>query len=130
MKLLLDTHVLLWSLLEPSRLKRKVLSQLQDEATELHLSAITPWEIHVLADKGRIELDDSPEQWIERALNAVPTIERPITSKIALLSRRINLPHPDPADRFLAATALVHDLTLLTADSRLLRAGVCRTLRA
>ena len=47
-------------------------------------------------------------------------IEAPINLEVAIESRRVNLPHQDPADRFLAATAIIYDLTLVTADARII----------
>ena len=55
------------------------------------------------------------------ALKQAPVREAPITREVALETRRIQLPHRDPADRFLAATARVFELTLVTSDARLLQ---------
>ncbi len=128
MRLLLDTHIWLWSVLDPERLGRRAARHLASSANELWLSPISAWEAVLLAERGRIAVDDSPAAWVERALRAAPLREAPLTFDVALESRRVRLPHPDPADRFLAASALVHGLTLLTADKRLLRAKVCPTM--
>ena len=120
MKLLLDTHILLWSLLDPTRLTVKVASELENPANELWLSPISTWEILILAEKGRIVLDADPSTWIRYVLKKIPVREAPINHEISIQSRLLNLVHEDPADRFLAATAIVYDLTLVTADERLL----------
>ena len=87
--------------------------------TELWLSPISVWEVLILADKGRIELDSEPLVWVKRYLRSVDFKEARLTHEIAILSRKIELSHQDPADRFIAATALNLDLILATVDSRL-----------
>jgi PIN domain nuclease of toxin-antitoxin system len=120
-KLLLDTHILLWSLLEPARLTERVAAALEDPLNELWLSPIVVWEVLMLAERGRVELEPDAATWVRRTSQAVPFREAPINHEVAIQSRGIDLLHQDPADRFLAATALVYDLTLVTADERLLR---------
>ncbi|MBI4566192.1 MAG: type II toxin-antitoxin system VapC family toxin [Planctomycetes bacterium] len=119
MRLLLDTHVWIWSLLDPARLGRKALRILSDPASELWLSPISLWEFLVLADKGRILVHGPVETWVDRAFEKAPINEAAMTHEIVRASRRIVLPHRDPADRFIAATAHVLDLVLVTADERL-----------
>ena len=121
MRLLLDTHIWIWSLLEPERLGRRVARELASSAAELWLSPISVWELLVLVDRKRVVLEVGPEKWLEDALRAAPVREAPLTTAVAVVSRSIQLPHQDPADRFLAATAAVYDLTLVTADEQLLR---------
>jgi PIN domain nuclease of toxin-antitoxin system len=118
-KLLLDTHIWLWSLLEPARLSRRIVKAL--EANEIWISPISAWEIIVLCRKNRIELNNDPAEWITDALARAPFHEAPLTMEIALATKTIVLPHRDPADRFLAATAKVYNLTLVTADRNLLK---------
>ena len=120
MKLLLDTHIWLWSLLEPDRLSRRVAQALKNPANELWLSPISTWEVGVLVRKRRLELGQEVGAWVARALSEVPLKEAPLTHEIALEAPSIALPHQDPADRFLAATAKVLGLTLVTEDARLL----------
>lgn len=120
MKLLLDTHIWLWSLLAPDQLAPRVRDALRERDNELWLSPISVWEALVLHERGRIELQGDPDAWIERALSAAPMKEAPITHEIARYSRRLALEQRDPADRFLAATAVVLDLVLVTADQRLI----------
>ena len=77
----------------------------------------------MLVEKGRIAVNASVEAWIDEAMERMPTRQAPITHEIALASRTVDLPHQDPADRFLAATAKVMDLTLVTADGHLAEAS-------
>lgn len=121
MNLLLDTHILLWSLLDPEKLSRKVLQELKNDSNELWFSPITVWEILILAEKKRITIDsDDIDSWIREVLAETPLREAPLNTEIALQSRTLSISHQDPADRFLAATALVYELALVTADSRLI----------
>ncbi len=121
MKLLLDTHIFLWSLLEPTRLSERVAAELENPLSELWVSPIVIWEVLMLAERGRVALKPDAATWVRRACQAVPFREAPLNHEVAIQSRAIDLVHQDPADRFLAATALVYDLTLVTADERLLR---------
>jgi PIN domain nuclease of toxin-antitoxin system len=130
MKLLLDTHVWLWSLLEPARLKPAVRAALTGEKNELWLSPISAWEVLVLAERGRLDLEGEPRRWVEQALAATQAKEAALTHEIALASRSVELPHEDPADRFLVATARVLGLQLVTADKKILASKACRLLAA
>ena len=125
MKLLLDTHIWLWGLREPNRLGPRTLSNLRDSANEIWLSPISTWEALLLHSKGKIRLKVDLVEWLAESTEG--TREAPLTHEIALVARQLPL-HQDPADRFLAATAKVLDLTLVTADERLLGLGNIRTL--
>ncbi len=118
--MLLDTHIWLWALLDPARLTRAVRALLASPAETLRLSPISVWEAMMLAERGRIALEPDPRRWLDRALATTPVTEAPLTFEVAMASRRIALDHKDPADRFIAASALVFGLTLVTADTRLL----------
>jgi PIN domain nuclease of toxin-antitoxin system len=122
-KLLLDTHILLWSLLEPKRLSDKVTLELENPSNEVWISPITTWEIIILAEKGRVDLNDEPIAWMQNVLNSVPFKQAAVNHEVAMQSRLIKLPHQDPADRFIAASAAVYDLILVTADKYLIKAA-------
>jgi PIN domain nuclease of toxin-antitoxin system len=126
MRLLLDTHIWLWSLQDPARLGKRVLHELRNPENELWLSPISTWEALILNWKGRIQLPTDLAQWTARA--TAPLREAPLTHEIALAARQLPFPHGDPADRFLAATAQVLGLTLVTADANLLGLGDIPTL--
>lgn len=130
MRLLLDTHVWLWSMAEPGKLNRRTRAALGSDSSELWISPITVWEFLVLVEKRRLRIDGDAETWLVEALASAPMREAPLTGEIARVSRRLELPHDDPADRFIAATAVVLDLTLVTADRRLLRTRELSVLRA
>jgi PIN domain nuclease of toxin-antitoxin system len=125
LKLLLDTHIWLWNFQDPRRLGRHVLHHLQNKENELWLSPMSTWEALTLNHKGRIRIHEDLGTWLARA--TAGTREAPLTHEIALVARQLTM-HQDPADRILAATAQVLDLTLITADERLLGLGTIRTL--
>ena len=125
MRILLDTHIWLWAYLEPRRLGPRLLRELRNPANELWLSPISTWEALTLHTKGRIQLPTDIEQWLHNA--TLPVREALLTHEIAFAASLLPL-HPDPADRFLAATAQVLDLVLATADQRLLSLAEIRTL--
>ena len=119
MKLLLDTHIWLWSLLDPNRLSDKVGKELEQPTNELWLSPISLWETILLHEKGKLRLEPDAFAWIKSALQHMPFKEAPINNEVALQSSKVELAHQDPADRFIAATAQIYELTLVTADERL-----------
>ena len=120
---LLDTHILLWSLLSPERLSRRVTDELENQKNELWLSPITTWEVLILAEKGKIQLESEPVAWMRNVLEALPFKKAAINHEVSFLSRGIDLPHKDPADRFIAATAQVYDLILVTADKTIIKSA-------
>jgi len=128
LKLLLDTHIWLWSLLEPDRLSENGRQTLRRAETELYLSPISIWELTILASKGRVVLTCEVEEWVDESLSRVPITEIPLTIQAALEANRLKLPHHDPADRFIVATAKTFELTLATADTRILNARLCALL--
>ena len=125
MNLLLDTHIWIWSKLDPKRLGRRAAQELSYTSNELWLSPVSVWEALALMQKGRIRVEN-PLVWVERA--AVQLREAPLTQEIVRTGFALPLPHAEPADRFLAATAKVLKLTLVTADQRLLGLGEISTL--
>ncbi len=128
MKLLLDTHILLWSLLDASKIGKHVAGELERADNELWLSPLTVWEVIVLSEKRRVVLEPDPVTWIRDVLSTIPFQEAMVNHEVAMRSRLIRLPHGDPVDRFLAATAAVYELTLVTADERLLQSREFSTL--
>jgi PIN domain nuclease of toxin-antitoxin system len=126
LKLLLDTHIWLWLLQSPQKIGPQTSKALADPASELWLSPISTWEALRLHRKGRIYLADNLTAWLRGALSGIQQYA-PLTHEIAFVAEQLLL-HDDPADRFLVATAQVLDLTLVTADQRLLGIGTIRTM--
>ena len=123
-KYLLDTHILLWSLLDPSHLSGNVAEEIESPDSELWLSPITTWEIIILSEKGRIKLKSTPVTWMRKVLSTLPFHEAALNHEVAMESRNIILSHQDPADRFIAASAIVYGLTLVTSDQNLINSAV------
>ncbi len=126
MKLLLDTHIWIWSLVEWNRLSRRVQHELKNQDNELWLSPVSTWEVLFWHAKGRIQLEGSAREWVSSATTHFR--EAPLTHEIVAAAQELPLSHQDPADRFLAATAGVLGLTPVTADHRLLGLGTIATL--
>jgi PIN domain nuclease of toxin-antitoxin system len=130
LRLLLDTHIILWSAAEPEKLPSNIAEELDNDFNELWFSPISVWEILLLAEKGRVSLGPDNIKSVRDIFRTIPLKEAPLNLEVAVQSRSVNLPHQDPADRFLAATAVVYDLTLVTADSRIIHAESVAVLPA
>ena len=73
----------------------------------------------MVIDQGRIRLKPDPISWVQEALNRWPVKEAPLNIAVSIKSRELDLPHQDSADRFLAATAVIYGLRLMTLDEQL-----------
>jgi PIN domain nuclease of toxin-antitoxin system len=120
MRYLLDTHIWLWMLREPHKLSSLVHQTLYEPSNERYLSPISIWEVTVLLEKKRITTHEDFAVWFARTSEDVELIEAALNWEIAHDMRYILPNHKDPADRFLAATAVANDLTLVTADQKLI----------
>ena len=126
-RLLLDTHIALWLDSGDDRLRastRALIDGCWQNGGAILLSAITVWEIALLVDTGRIDLDVPVAEWIERFLDC-PGIEAvPLGHQAASRSYQLHhLEHRDPADRLLIATAIELACPLVTYDERIVRFG-------
>lgn len=119
MQILLDTHIWLWYLLKNPKLSYNLQNAIADPNNGLWLSPISIWETIILAEKNRISLQPDTNTWVDLALKNLGTYEATLNHDIALLSRQIALPHQDPADRFIAASAVFYNLKLETVDANL-----------
>ncbi len=119
---LLDTHIWFWHLTGSPRLPDGLRAAIDGSATDLWLSPISVWELGMLAERRRVGLKVAFRKWVEEAHRRLPLRDATLSREVALASHEVSLPHRDPADRFLAATAIVHGLTLMTVDQRLRRA--------
>ena len=120
MKYLLDTHIWLWASLQPDRLSRRVAKTLTDAQNELWLSPVSIWELTILCRKGRLKVLPDIPSWVATSVSDLQLVEAPLTIEVALAIPSIDFSHGDPADHFLAASAKVFELTLITADDHLL----------
>ena len=118
MRLLLDTHLLIWAVSEPSRLPPKASKLMKDGANQLFFSAVSMWEIAIKAGYKRADfVVDVPELHSELLRNGYNELGVRTEHTFAV----VHLPHlhKDPFDRQLLAQAMREDLTLLTADELL-----------
>lgn len=128
--ILVDTHVVVWLAFDPAKLSTRARSAIDDarrNADGLAISDITLLELSTLSSKGRIHLGISLESFlgeVEARFNVLPITGRACARAIAL-----PLTYPrDPADRIIAATALVEGLALLTADREIRRSKALPTI--
>ncbi len=115
MRLLLDTHLLLWSAGQPDRLSAEARSLLQDPANDLVFSVASLWEITIKRGLGRADFRVEPRV-LRRGLRDHGYSELAIAADHALAVDLLPPLHKDPFDRLLLAQAVMEGITLLTAD--------------
>jgi PIN domain nuclease of toxin-antitoxin system len=115
--ILLDTHVLLWMLDDSPRLGNGARERIRDSA-EVYVSAASTWELAIKAAVGKIKLPNDFDNAIDRSALR----DLPVTRRHTFACDPAALPHKDPFDAVLVAQSRVERLTLLTADSKLLKA--------
>jgi len=111
-RLLLDSHALLWALTAPEKLSAEAAREIAAAANNVHFSPASVWEIEIKRAQGKLEL---PDNWLE-AVARSRFGELPIRSSHAAAAGRLPWRHRDPFDRMLIAQALVEDLHLVTRD--------------
>lgn len=119
MRVLLDTHVLLWSLGSPARLSSETHALLADPENEILFSAASIWEIAIKVSRGTRGLDADPAG-VAAAADQTGFAELPVRSSMAARVASLHPHHRDPFDRLLVAQALELPAVLLTADRQLL----------
>jgi PIN domain nuclease of toxin-antitoxin system len=110
-----DTHVWVWSAAGDPR-----AAKLRDFSGTAIISAISQWEVSMLAMNGRLSLKPDEETWLSANLEA-PVSLAPLTAEICLTSCRLPGFHGDPADRMIVATAITMGIPLITADEKIIR---------
>src|SRR5258708_38965687 len=113
-----------------AQLDRAARRALENPRNQVYLSPISIWEAHHIGLRKRLRMPGTFQEWLAAALSRTPLLEAPFGFAVAAEVPRIHLPHADPGDVFLAATAVAFDLTLVTADSQLLGCKWLRTLAA
>ncbi len=117
MNLLLDTHIWLrW--LSPDQPLNPEVRALIEGAHQLAVSAISCWEVAYLDRKGRVKLPLPLSEWMTAATMRSGIEVISLSSKIAVLAATLSDIHRDPADRFIIATAMNHDLHIISFDAR------------
>jgi PIN domain nuclease of toxin-antitoxin system len=124
MKLLLDTHVLLWSATEPARLGPAAVAALEDGAHDVLVSVVSAWEIAIKQSLGKLTLARPADQWLPEVMKRTGFELASVDLAAAL--RVLHLPwhHRDPFDRLLIAQALEHGYTIVTRDAAFASYGV------
>lgn len=121
--LVIDTHVWLWLEADPDRLGKPARARIEQAARagRLWVTVMSVWEIGMLVAKDRIRLSMPVDEWVRQA-SATPGMQMlGLIPDIALESTRLpDAPQGDPIDRMLIASARVHNLTLVTADEKIL----------
>lgn len=118
MRLLLDTHILLWALADSRRLSARALEHLQDPGNECWVSSASVWEIAIKAALGRHRLN-APLGELEALIDEAGFRSLDVTRRHALAVAGVRIGHADPFDRLLLAQCQVETLRLLTADRAL-----------
>ena len=128
MQLLLDTHIWIWAVQPPEKLGHAVRRQLENPENELFLSPVSIWEACHLVRRKRLLIKQGFSGWLEMVFARVPLQEAPFNFAVAAQVAGIELPESDAGDVFLAATAAVFRLTLVTADPRFAGRAWLKTL--
>ena len=124
MKLLLDTHVLLWAVSEPDRLTAAARDALEDGTNDIFVSVVTAWEIAIKQSLGKLELSKPAEQWLPEVLRRTGFELAEVGLAAALRVRNLPWHHRDPFDRLLVAHAAEDGCTVVTRDSVLDEYGI------
>jgi PIN domain nuclease of toxin-antitoxin system len=115
-KLLIDTHILLWWFMRSERLKKKIRETLADPSNEVFVSAAATWEIAINAAIGRLTLPGDPGQYLPNRIRRAGITELPITSAHTYGVFALPHHHADPFDRLFIAQAQHEGLTIVTSD--------------
>ena len=126
MRLLLDSHTLIWAVDDPAKLSPAALAALQDPDNELLLSAATVWEISIKVGLGKLTLNSTYRKWMDAAISSLGLRILPVTVEYADAQSSVTHHHRDPFDRLLAAQAIVEKMPLVSSDAIFDRYGVNR----
>lgn len=124
MKLLLDTHVVLWSATDPARLTQGARAAIEDGSNDVLVSIVTAWEIAIKQSLGKLELARPAEQWLPDVVKRSGMEVAELALPAALRVRGLAWHHRDPFDRLLIAQALEHAYTIVTHDDVFATYGV------
>ncbi len=124
MRLLLDTHVLLWSTTDPERLGESARAAIEEGRNEVFVSIVSAWEIALKQSLGKLDLPKPAEAWLPEVLRKTGLEVAELGLAAALRVRSLPWRHRDPFDRLLVAHALEEGYTIVTRDEALAGYGV------
>ena len=116
MRYLVDTHVWLWMLAAPRRIRGRATAVIEDAGSQLLLSAVSSWEIAVKYTVGKLPLPEAPDRYVPSRMRASGITGLEVSHAHALRVAALPRHHDDPFDRLLIAQAQLEDLTIITAD--------------
>jgi PIN domain nuclease of toxin-antitoxin system len=125
-RLLLDSHSLIWAVDDPSKLGPKALSEMPDPSNELVVSAATIWELSIKCGLGKLALSMAYRPWMEKAIGDLRALVLPISIEHAALQSSLPWHHRDPFDRLLAAQAKIENMPIVSKESIFDQYGVAR----
>jgi len=120
-RVLLDTHVLIWWAADDPRLSRRARSVLSDRANELWFSVASAWELVIKSHVGKLTLPEAVTEYIPSRLSWYAIQSLPIEMRHVLGVAELPLHHRDPFDRLLAAQSRLENLPIVTADPRVVQ---------
>lgn len=126
MRLLLDTHTLVWAVEDPAKVSPVAMAAIQPLANDVLLSAATIWELAIKVGLGKISLAWPYGQWMEKAITDLKLLILPVTVEYAERQSSLAPHHKDPFDRFLIAQALVENIPIVSLDAAFDPYGVTR----
>ncbi|OBJ78166.1 twitching motility protein PilT [Mycobacterium gordonae] len=129
MRLLLDTHVLLWLVSAPNKIDASAREVVEDPRNEVFVSAASAWEVAIKTRLGRLDGEPLLSAWGD-VIADMAARDLAIAADDAIFAGRLNWDHNDPFDRVLVAQAARRSLTLMTHDREMLRAALTPTIQA
>lgn len=126
--IVLDTRAWVWWVARPEKLGTKASRAIR-RADKVGIAAISVWEVAMKAQAGKLRFDRPYDLWIDEALTEDPRVEvLHLLPRISIDAARLPWKHGDPADRFIVATARMHEAALVTADEKIRESGLVRCL--
>lgn len=126
MRLLIDTHTLIWSMDDPSKLSGSAAIALQDPTNELLLSAATIWEMAIKIGQGKLKLSLPYRMWMEKAIADLELATLPVTVQYAEQQASLPSHHKDPFDRLIIAQAIIERVQVVCDDAAFDAYGITR----
>jgi PIN domain nuclease of toxin-antitoxin system len=116
-RLLIDTHTLIWAMDDPSKLSGAATTALQDPANDLLLSAATVWEMAIKIGLGKLTLSLPYRNWMEKAIADLALALLPVTVEYAEQQSKLPAYHKDPFDRLIIAQAMIEKISVVCSDA-------------